>query len=975
MVQATGMAQVHTRAQARSLAGAQAQSDAQALWEAQELHEQMQTRVDAMVKAQTQARAQAHADAQMEAWAQKEALSQRDAHDQEAQDFLEVQAQARARVEAFARAQAQNRVQAPAYCDARAQSERENPHGQEPPEVQVQAYTRAEAALAAQARAQARAQREAHEQMEAQAQALARAEAVARAQAQARAHGHAQRAAEAQAVQEVHAQGQEIAFGRRQSQAAGYAQATHPQTWGVQTSPATNVAHEPAFQQRCSAPDVMRYPSGTSETAAGQSAHRMAMEDACMPAMPGLMRARTETCDRAHVRMVSDVPPGEQEIPFGRARGKTLEDRGTDPQAVQVVSGGAASGRLSIAAKGRQSIAELMQSKDQLRRFAMKPFELPDGRCRARLCFGEFKSAIGGLCEELQVDSPGDEQIMKLFAKHRGSGEDGVGQEEFEALLFRMLSFMLASGEVSVAQPLAGAASAGEERDKRWREEFLKKNQRRFTDVYDVGRKLGEGTFGAVFWATLRAERSHPNQRKRVCKIISKSNADKVGTPHAKVREEFMVLKRLDHPHVVRIFEDFEDESCFYLLMEPCHGGDLQEAVRNPATQDPGLWELWVATVMQHTLSAVSYCHGNGVVHKDLKPENVMMSSARGAPIQDTHVVVVDFGLSEMFTSRSDRGTQVAGTPPFMSPEVWAGNFSRSCDVWSCGVILFYMLSGHLPFMASRLEDFPMVVAQEPKWQAISGASLEAQEICRHMLCKQEARRPSARALLGDRWFVMHGLMPEAGMTRRQSGFAGAAAAASALERQQLQGLLRVGERSRFEKFVGRLVATQLDAGQQRRVNEAFRAFDADKDGTLSCDELRRGLCMLGARMEDADQVVAELDVGKTGRISYTEFLAGVMDLRSRSPEERDKLLWLAWQQFVPDQNGLVKTSDIQDALAARGMTVAELPKTFLQQLRKGSSGSMSFEAFKDLFNGDESCCVMSSFCAGAPMKSSFDTR
>ncbi|CAE8681993.1 unnamed protein product, partial [Polarella glacialis] len=159
-----------------------------------------------------------------------------------------------------------------------------------------------------------------------------------------------------------------------------------------------------------------------------------------------------------------------------------------------------------------------------------------------------------------------------------------------------------------------------------------------------------------------------------------------------------------------------------------------------------------------------------------------------------------------------------------------------------------------------------------------------------------------------------------------------------------------------------RLVATQLDAGQLKRVNEAFNAFDVDKDGALSRDELLRGLMMLGAREEEATKVVDELDVSRTGRISYTEFLAGVTDLRSKSPHQRDKLLWLAWQQFEPDAQGLVKTGAIQAALAARGMKVAEMPKGFLQELRRGASGTITFEAFKSLFESDSSCCMMNSF-------------
>jgi len=261
--------------------------------------------------------------------------------------------------------------------------------------------------------------------------------------------------------------------------------------------------------------------------------------------------------------------------------------------------------------------------------------------------------------------------------------------------------------------------------------------------------------------------------------------------------------------------------------------------------------------------------------------------------------------------------------------------------------MLFFMLSGNYPFMASRVDDFPKAVLRNPDWGRISGASPEANFICWKMLSKSEAERPSAAELLKDNWFAANGLS-NSEYERR----VGAAAA---------RGLLQARERSRFERFVTRLVATQLDAGQQRMVNEAFQAFDTDKDGVVSKQELIRGLMMLGADKEEAQRVVDGLDVSRTGQISYTEFLAGVMDLRGMSEAERHNRLWLVWQQFSPDKNGLVRTGDVQAALAARGMTVAELPQAFLAQLQRGASGQMSFQDFQQLFNQDESYCIMNS--------------
>jgi len=579
-----------------------------------------------------------------------------------------------------------------------------------------------------------------------------------------------------------------------------------------------------------------------------------------------------------------------------------------------------------------------MQSKDRLRRYAERPFAarglLPGGQ----LGFDDFKLALRELLQELEMSVPVDQQMRALFEKHR-RGSEGIAAEDFEVLLFRLLCFLRASEGVS---PQGGrvARSGSEERDKRWREEFIQRNPCKFDDVYEVKGPLGKGSFGTVHlvmhWTQLDAKGA---RSVRVCKVISKSKAKAAKTPESKVREELAVLKQLDHPNVLRIFEDFEDEDHFYIIMERCRGGDLSHFVKCLAPMDAKTYETWVAKVMQQTLSAIAYCHSKAIIHKDLKPENVMLSTGRETDVQDVHVVIVDFGLAEMFAHPTDRSGIVSGTPPYMAPEVWRGSFGKACDIWSVGCMLFFLLSGRLPFVAPSVREFPAAVLAEPEWVLMGGATEDAQHICKQMLRKAEQERPTAQMALKERWFTK---LFGSGNTK-------------ALDKSPINSLLSVGDRSEFEKFVTRFVATQIDAGQQRSANEAFRAFDTDGDGLLSAEELRQGLSSFGATPDAVDRVVAELDVGGTGKVSYTEFLAGVINLRSKKPEEQDKLLWIAWEQFSPDSQGRVKASSIQDALATRGMTVADMPEGFLLALNKDGSRFMTFEAFKELLLRDDS--------------------
>jgi Ca2+-binding EF-hand superfamily protein len=169
------------------------------------------------------------------------------------------------------------------------------------------------------------------------------------------------------------------------------------------------------------------------------------------------------------------------------------------------------------------------------------------------------------------------------------------------------------------------------------------------------------------------------------------------------------------------------------------------------------------------------------------------------------------------------------------------------------------------------------------------------------------------------------------------------------LNKAEIDSLVNLPKRTEFEKFLSRLVATQLDAGPQTRINNFFHALDRRGDGALSTEALAMALKSMGLAPELAEQVARELDVAKRGRVSYTEFLAGFLDFRTRSPAEQDDILRLAWHQFSPCENGQVKTNEVQNALAARGMTVADIPSEFLLALKKDASGYLTFSWFKNL--------------------------
>lgn len=154
-------------------------------------------------------------------------------------------------------------------------------------------------------------------------------------------------------------------------------------------------------------------------------------------------------------------------------------------------------------------------------------------------------------------------------------------------------------------------------------------------------------------------------------------------------------MRALDHPNVIKLYENFEDSRNVYLVMELCEGGELFDRI----IEKGHFSEKQARTVFKNIVSAVAHCHANKICHRDLKPENFLLLNKR----DDSPVIVIDFGLSHIFHQAKPEEKKKsmhtkAGTPYYIAPEVLIGRYDESCDVWSLGVILYILLSGLPPF-------------------------------------------------------------------------------------------------------------------------------------------------------------------------------------------------------------------------------------------------------------------------------------
>jgi serine/threonine protein kinase len=149
------------------------------------------------------------------------------------------------------------------------------------------------------------------------------------------------------------------------------------------------------------------------------------------------------------------------------------------------------------------------------------------------------------------------------------------------------------------------------------------------------------------------------------------------------LKNEIAILKKLDHPHIVRAMETFEHRNQIFIVMELCYGGDLYS--RDPYTEEAA------ARIVSSILSALAYMHDHNVTHRDLKYENIMF-------VNDTptaEVKLIDFGLSKVYGDNAQL-TEGVGTIYTMAPEVLKGNYTQISDVWSMGVVAYMLLSSQM---------------------------------------------------------------------------------------------------------------------------------------------------------------------------------------------------------------------------------------------------------------------------------------
>ncbi|KAL7456726.1 hypothetical protein ACHAWC_008211, partial [Mediolabrus comicus] len=333
------------------------------------------------------------------------------------------------------------------------------------------------------------------------------------------------------------------------------------------------------------------------------------------------------------------------------------------------------------------------------------------------------------------------------------------------------------------------------------------------------------------------------------------------------LRNEISVLRSLDHPNIVKAYEVYETKHNIYVVMEFCSGGDLYSRVPYVESQ--------AARIITQICSAINHMHSNGIIHRDIKMENIMFeSNDEGAKVK-----VLDFGLSKKFIPGMYLSEWV-GTVYTMSPQVLLGVYTNKADCWSIGVLAFLLLCNEKPFKGKRSEMLHKIKHcdynfKNPGWYNVSE---EAKRFVAALLTKDPNKRLSAEEALHHPWLTKKSFTDSISKAKLNES----------LMMNVKDNILSYAQTSEFKRIAAVVVAHKSSVDEIIEMRRAFEKFDKERHGVITIDEFKSAMALCNEYSEEeVNAMFDSIDVNKNGRIMYTEFIAATLELQGRIEEKR----------------------------------------------------------------------------------------
>ena len=450
------------------------------------------------------------------------------------------------------------------------------------------------------------------------------------------------------------------------------------------------------------------------------------------------------------------------------------------------------------------------------------------------------------------------------------------------------------------------------------------------SEKYIRGRKLGNGTFGVVYEA-----KNILFNNIVAMKVIKKDES----MDNLVIKNEIDILKKLSHPNIVRIYEFYESKNNFYLINEYCGGGELYNYI-NKST----LNEQQLAILFYQVFSGLCYLHENKILHRDMKPENILISKIE-KDLEDGEeyfwIQIIDFGTAKIF-EHNKKEKSIVGSAYYIAPEVLNKNYNEKCDTWSVGIILYMFLLGRAPFDGKTNEEIIQSIKTknlDDVIEKINKGSPEIRDLIKGLLQKDTNKRLSSKEALNHIWFKK---------------FNGRKLFENFRE-EDIQGYIDNLFNYTFHSKIQQLVIAFLvhnlpTSDSSRNILKLYRYFNESGDCKLTKEEFINGLSKYRKKEEVTNKVenlFVLLDSDNNGYIEYEEFLRACID---KKEVLTDEYLKYAFKFLDKENKGNLSVEQINKAFLEKENKLFEIAITKdINDVDIDGDGNINFEEIKIL--------------------------
>ena len=433
--------------------------------------------------------------------------------------------------------------------------------------------------------------------------------------------------------------------------------------------------------------------------------------------------------------------------------------------------------------------------------------------------------------------------------------------------------------------------------------------------IYIKKKLLGSGAFGEV-WLVHHKDLDRDFAMKIIKKRKNKSNEEK------EILNEIEILKKLDHPKILKIIDFYSKIKKYYIITEYCPEGELFNEIIKVGRFDEGQ----TAFIINQILKAISYCHRNNIIHRDIKPENIMITKReKNGCLQ---VKLIDFGTAKIF-EKGQAENRYVGSSYYMAPEVLKRKYDEKCDLWSIGVIFYILLTGRPPFDGNDDEEILKNVEKgvyDKTSYPFPSLSALAKDLIDKLLQYEPAKRISAEEALEHKWFKTAEFKKKDKVNT----------ISPALAKELITNMTKYKSTNMLKcAVIAYLLHHLTNTEECMEASKLFTKIDLNSDGKIEKHELIQGFQKYWGIPEEevkekVDIIFTNIDTDFNGFIEYEEFVRAAVN---SSIFMSQNYLKFAFNYFDRDSSGDISFEEIKKRFSQNSNYVSEKMDSELKEI------------------------------------------